>query len=68
MGTTEIRNHMLSTKTVKNDVYLTALINTQEHEIQRLQNINNELKTKLSKFNVSFILLYSIHLIVFFYN
>jgi len=41
----------LSTKTIKNYVYLTALINTQEHEIQRLQDINNELQTKLSKFN-----------------
>lgn len=45
---------MMSTKTVKNDVYLLALINTQEQAIQRLQAINYELKIKLSKLNVSF--------------
>lgn len=54
MCTTEIRNHMVSTKTVKNDIYLMALINTQEQKIQRLQAMNYELKVKLSKLNVSF--------------
>lgn len=44
----------MSTKTLKNDLYLTAIINSQEHQIQRLQIINNELKIKLSKYNVSF--------------
>jgi len=43
----------MSTKTLKNDIYLTAIINTQEQEIQKLQTINNELKIKLSKYNVS---------------
>lgn len=54
MCTSEIKNYIASTKTVKNDVYLMALINTQEQEIQRLQAINYELKIKLSKLNVSF--------------
>ncbi|XP_060872891.1 uncharacterized protein LOC132946826 [Metopolophium dirhodum] len=43
MRTTEIRNHVISTKIVRNEVYLTAIINTQEQEIQRLRAINNEL-------------------------
>lgn len=44
---------MVSTKTVRNDVYLTAIINTQEQEIQKLKAINNELHNKLSNDNVS---------------
>lgn len=53
MHTNKIRNHIVSTKTIKNDLYLTAIINSQEQEIQRLQVINNELKIKLLKYNVS---------------
>lgn len=48
----------MSTKTIRNDLYLTAIINTQEQKIQSLQVMNNELKIKLSKYNVSFYLLY----------
>jgi len=58
MHTTETRNHMMSTRTMKNDVYLIAIINSQEQEIQKLQAINNELKIKLSKYNASFCALY----------
>lgn len=54
MHTSKIRNPIVSIKTVKNDLYLTAIINSQEQEIQRLQVINNELKIKLIKYNVSF--------------
>lgn len=54
MRTTEIRNHVISTKTVRNDVYLTAIINTQEQEIQRLRTINNELSNTYLKYYVSF--------------
>lgn len=54
MHTSKIRNHIVSTKTVKNDLYLTAIINSQEQEIQRLQDINSELKIQLLKYNVSF--------------
>lgn len=53
MRTTEIKNYMVSTKTVRNDLFLTAIINTQEQAIQRLHVINNELKIKFSKYNVS---------------
>lgn len=53
MHTTKIRNYKVSTKTEKNDLFLTAIINSQEQEIQRLQAINNELKIKLLKSNVS---------------
>lgn len=55
MRTTEMRNDIMSTKTVRNDLFLTAIINTQEREIQRLKAINNELITTLPKHNVSFI-------------
>lgn len=54
MRTTEIRNQIASTKAVKNDLYLTAIINTQEQEIRRLQAVNNELKTKLSNYKVNY--------------
>lgn len=54
MHTTEIKNNFLSTKTVRNDLYLTAIINTQEQEIQRLKVINNELIATLPKHNVSY--------------
>jgi len=56
MYTTETRNHMMSTKTMKNDVYLIAIINSQEQEIQKLQAVNNELKNKLSEYNASYAL------------
>ncbi|XP_025423509.1 uncharacterized protein LOC112692900 [Sipha flava] len=45
---TEKKNHIVPSKTVRNDLYLTAIINTQEQEIQRLKVINNELNNKLS--------------------
>ncbi|XP_050521031.1 uncharacterized protein LOC126894225 isoform X2 [Daktulosphaira vitifoliae] len=48
MHTTEIKSHMISNKSIRNEVYLTAIINTQEQALQRLQNINRDLKTKLS--------------------
>lgn len=54
LRTPEIKNYMMSTKTLKNDVYLTAIINTQEQEIQRLKVINNEFRNKLLKHKVSF--------------
>lgn len=63
MCTNEVRHH-LSAKIVRNDLYLTAVINTQEQEIQRLQAINYELKTKFFKSNVGFhLLLIIIHYI-----
>jgi hypothetical protein len=43
---------------VRNDLYLTAIINTQEQEIQRLKVINNELNNKLSNSIVSIFLRY----------
>lgn len=58
MCATEIRNNTVTTKTFRNDIYLTAVINTQEQKIQKLKSINNELKIKLLKCNVSFYLLY----------
>ncbi|XP_050437475.1 uncharacterized protein LOC126843766 [Adelges cooleyi] len=51
MRSNEIRDHMISTKTVRNDVYLTAIINTQEQALQKLQNVNNELRTQLTLYN-----------------
>lgn len=54
MQTTEKKSHVPSTKTIRNDIYLTAIINTQEKEIQKLRFINNELKIKLLKHNVSY--------------
>lgn len=59
MQTNEIRNHVLSTKTVRNDVYLTAIINTQEKELQRLKANNIELNHKLTNYNVSYHLFYT---------
>lgn len=38
---------------MRNDLYLTAIINTQEQEIQRLKVINSELNNKLSNSKVS---------------
>lgn len=60
MSTAETRNIMMSTKAVKNDIYLTAIINTQEQKIQKLQALNNELKLKFSKYNASVHLQYII--------
>jgi hypothetical protein len=62
MRTTEIRNHVISTKTVRNDVYLTAIMNTQEQEIQRLRAINNELSNTYLKYYVSFCSLYFVNI------
>lgn len=66
MRTTEIRNHVISTKIVRNEVYLTAIINTQEQEIQRLRSINNELSNNNTylKHYVSFYLLHFINCIL----
>lgn len=65
MRTTEIRNHVISTKIVRNEVYLTAIINTQEQEIQRLRAINNKLSNTNTylKHYVSFHLLHFINCI-----
>lgn len=52
MHTSEVKSYMVSSKTVKNDLYLTAIINTQEKSLQRLQAINNELKIQYSKYHV----------------
>jgi len=62
MRTTEIKNHVISTKIVRNEVYLTAIVNTQEQEIQRLRAINNELSNTntYGKYYVSFHFLYFI--------
>lgn len=56
MRTAEIRNQIMFTKTVRNDLYLTAIMNTQEKEIQRLHAVNIELKTKLSNYKVNYLI------------
>jgi len=66
MRTTEIRNHVISTKIVRNEIYLTAILNSQEQEIQRLRAINNELSNTNTylKYYVSLHLLYFIKLYI----